>query len=91
MTVVDPAMDAAVALLETFADKAIRGNIDSQLLQHGAPWRHPPKVYNNSREKQQHWAQLQLMDCIEALAYTEFGVRTDTTLIVVRSSILVSL
>ncbi|KAH8941853.1 hypothetical protein BDL97_14G066900 [Sphagnum fallax] len=74
VTVVDPAMDAAVALLENFADKAIRGNIDSQLLQHGAPWRHPPKVYNNSREKQQHWAQLQLMDCIEALAYTEFGV-----------------
>jgi len=73
VTAVDPAMDAALGLLEQFADKATKGDIDSNLLQYGAPWRDFPK--NNNQERRQQWAKIQMMDFVQAFANTEFGVR----------------
>lgn len=72
VTVVDPAMEVAMKLLKNFVDKAIKGHVDGQLLQHGAPWRNFPKTGDANK---QQWARLQLMDFIEALGNAEFGVR----------------
>lgn len=72
VTVVDPAMELAMKLLKNFADKAMKGHVDGQLFQHGAPWRNFPKTDD---AKKQQWARLQLMDFLEALGNAEFGVR----------------
>ena len=65
-------MDTALGLLEQFADKAMKGDIDSNLLQHGAPWRDFPR--NDDKERRQEWARIQLMDFVQAFTDTEFGV-----------------
>eukprot|EP00249_Psilotum_nudum_P015883 c25569_g2_i1 orf=416-2212(+) len=73
VSAVDPAMDAAIGILEKFADDAWKGKIArSWIFRHGAPWRHPPKC--SQFEKRNHWARLQLMDYVEALSKAEFGV-----------------
>lgn len=73
VTAVDPAIDAALGLLEQFADKATKGDVDSNLLRHGAPWRNCPKSDNG--EIRQRWARIQMMDFLQAFTDTEFGVR----------------
>lgn len=73
VTAVDPAIDAALGLLEQFADKARKGAIDSNRLQHGAPWRDFPR--NDNKERRQQWARIQLMDFVQAFTDTEFGVQ----------------
>lgn len=72
VTAVDPAMYTALGLLEQFADKAMKGDIDSNLLQHGAPWRDFPR--NDDKERRQQWARIQMIDFVQAFTDTEFGV-----------------
>nr|XP_024361784.1 uncharacterized protein LOC112275554 isoform X2 [Physcomitrium patens] len=72
VTAVDPAMDAALALLEQFASKAMKGDIDGNLLQHGAPWRDFPR--NDDKQQRQRWARIQMVDFVQAFTSTEFGV-----------------
>lgn len=50
----------------------MKGDIDSSLLQHGAPWRDFPR--NDGIERRRQWAKIQMMDFVEAFADTEFGV-----------------
>ena len=65
-------MYTALGLLEQFADKAMKGDIDSNLLQHGAPWRDFPR--NDDKERRQQWARIQMIDFVQAFTDTEFGV-----------------
>ncbi|CAN1124259.1 Rab3 GTPase-activating protein catalytic subunit [Linum perenne] len=70
--VVNPAMDKAIATLQKFAKDARTGKIPKDRLRFGSPWRHPPK--RDDPSKYSKWAKLQLMDFIQTLANTEFGV-----------------
>ncbi|CAN1843427.1 Rab3 GTPase-activating protein catalytic subunit [Linum perenne] len=70
--VVNPAMDKAIAILQKFAEDARTGKIPKDRLRFGSPWRHPPK--RDDPSKSSKWAKLQLMDFIQTLANTEFGV-----------------
>ncbi|KAL3838249.1 hypothetical protein ACJIZ3_022840 [Penstemon smallii] len=69
VTVVNPAMDRALLLLEKFATDAQSGKIPKDKLRFGAPWRHPPKT-DNPRS----WAKLQLIDFVQSLVNADFGV-----------------
>ncbi|XP_058080798.1 uncharacterized protein LOC131228968 isoform X2 [Magnolia sinica] len=72
VTVVNPAMESALDILQKFAFDALNGRISKDRLHFGAPWRHPPRTDNpNQRLK---WAKLQLMDFIQSLVNAEFGV-----------------
>lgn len=73
VTAVDPGMDTALGMLEQFAAKAMNGDIDSNVLQHGAPWRDFPR--NDNKVRRQRWAKIQMMDFLQAFSDTEFGVR----------------
>ena len=73
ITVVNPAMDNALELLKKFAVDARSGKISKDKLRFGAPWRHPPKTDDPTLCMQ--WAKLQLMDFVQCLINTEFGVK----------------
>ncbi|CAN0914364.1 hypothetical protein LINGRAHAP2_LOCUS28526 [Linum grandiflorum] len=70
--VVNPAMDKAIAILQKFAEDARMGKIPKDRLRFGSPWRHPPK--RDDPVQSSKWAKLQLMDFIQTLANTEFGI-----------------
>lgn len=72
VTVVNPAMDKALSLLQRFANDAWNGKIPKDRLRFGAPWRHPPRTDNPALCLE--WAKLQLMDFIQSLVNAEFGV-----------------
>ncbi|KAJ9170024.1 hypothetical protein P3X46_018161 [Hevea brasiliensis] len=72
VTVVNPAMDKALGILQKFADDARSGKISKDILCFGAPWRHPPK--RDDPALYLEWAKLQLMDFVQCLVNTEFGV-----------------
>ncbi|XP_076938091.1 uncharacterized protein LOC143606094 [Bidens hawaiensis] len=72
VTVVNPAMDRALSLLEKFALDAQNGKIPKDKLRFGAPWRHPPKKDDPSLRLE--WAKLQLMEFIQCLVDAEFGI-----------------
>ncbi|GAA0146817.1 hypothetical protein LIER_06679 [Lithospermum erythrorhizon] len=72
VTVVNPAMDRALSVLQKFAMDAHRGKISKDKLRFGAPWRHPPRTDNPGVCHE--WAKIQLLDFIQSLSNTEFGV-----------------
>ncbi|KAK9750074.1 hypothetical protein RND81_02G171500 [Saponaria officinalis] len=72
LTVVDPAMDKALSLLEKFASDPHNGKIPKDKLRSGAPWRHPPRTDDPGRRLE--WAKVQLMDFVQSLVNAEFGV-----------------
>ncbi|KAI3702594.1 hypothetical protein L6452_28340 [Arctium lappa] len=72
VTVVNPAMDRVLSLLQKFALDAQRGKIPKDKLRFGAPWRHPPKKDDPCLRSE--WAKLQLMDFIQSLVNAEFGI-----------------
>ncbi|KAL1818068.1 hypothetical protein ACET3Z_020642 [Daucus carota] len=72
ITVVNPAMDKALSLVEKFAVDARSGKIPNDRLRFGAPWRHPPPA--SSTELLSRWAKLQLLDFVQSLVSTEFGI-----------------
>ncbi|XP_050207145.1 uncharacterized protein LOC126656592 [Mercurialis annua] len=72
VSVVNPAMEKALEILHKFAEDARNGKIPKDRLRFGAPWRHPPKRDEPILYSQ--WAKLQLMDFVQSLANTEFGV-----------------
>nr|GEV53759.1 embryo defective protein [Tanacetum cinerariifolium] len=72
VTVVNPAMDRALSLLQKFALDAQKGKIPKDKLRFGAPWRYPPSKDDPSLRSE--WAKLQLMDFIQCLVNAEFGL-----------------
>ncbi|XWS36745.1 hypothetical protein CRYUN_Cryun20dG0112100 [Craigia yunnanensis] len=72
ITVVNPSMDKALMLLRKFAFDAQSGKILEDRLCFGAPWRHPPSSDNPTTCME--WAKIQLMDFVQSLVNTEFGV-----------------
>ncbi|EEF37072.1 uncharacterized protein LOC8282564 [Ricinus communis] len=72
VSVVNPAMDKALAILQKFADDARNGKVPKDRLRFGAPWRHPPK--RDDPALCSRWAKLQLMDFVQSLVNTDFGV-----------------
>lgn len=71
-TVVNPAMDKALPLLEKFANDARIGKIPKDRLRFGAPWRHPPRV--DDPAKCSEWAKLQLLEFVHSFINAEFGI-----------------
>lgn len=69
---VNPAMDKALLLLQKFAVDAQRGRILKDRLRFGSPWRHPPRKIDPVLLTE--WAKLQLMDFVQSLVNTDFGV-----------------
>lgn len=65
-------MDRALALLQKFAADARNGKISKDKLRFGAPWRHPPKTADPTMSIE--WAKIQLMDFVQSLVNTDFGV-----------------
>lgn len=72
VTVVNPAMDKALSILQKFAVDARCGRISKDKLRFGAPWRHPPRTDNLTACLD--WAKLQLIDFVQSFVNTEFGV-----------------
>ncbi|KAF3443401.1 hypothetical protein FNV43_RR13083 [Rhamnella rubrinervis] len=72
ITVVNPAMDRAMALLQKFAVAAQGGKISKDRLRFGAPWRHP--LQTDEPTLCSKWAKIQLMDFVQSLINTEFGI-----------------
>ncbi|EOX93337.1 Embryo defective 1381 isoform 2 [Theobroma cacao] len=72
VTVVNPSMEKALMLLQKFADDARSGKILDDRLRFGAPWRHPPSSKDHTTRLE--WAKIQLMDFIQSLVNTEFGI-----------------
>ncbi|MCD9561524.1 hypothetical protein HAX54_020687 [Datura stramonium] len=72
VTVVNPAMDRALSLLQKFAVDARNGRILKDKLCFGAPWRHPPSSDDPTLCRE--WAKIQLMDFVQCLVNAEFGV-----------------
>ncbi|GKV11544.1 hypothetical protein SLEP1_g22792 [Rubroshorea leprosula] len=72
VTVVNPAMDKALKLLQKFATDARKGRISKDKLRFGAPWRHPPLADDPTLCME--WAKIHLMDFIQSFVNTEFGV-----------------
>lgn len=69
---VNPAIESALAILQKFAADVRNGKIPESRLQFGAPWRHPPSKDDPSATF--IWAKIQLMDFVQSLVNTEFGV-----------------
>lgn len=59
-------------LLQKFAFDVQSGKVLEDRLRFGAPWRHPPS--SDSPTTCMEWAKIQLMDFVQSLANTEFGV-----------------
>lgn len=72
VTVVNPAMDKALKLLQNFAAEAQSGKISKDKLCFGAPWRHPPRKDDSTLRFE--WAKIQLMDFVQSLVKAEFGL-----------------
>ncbi|KAG2716882.1 hypothetical protein I3760_03G148700 [Carya illinoinensis] len=72
ISVVNPAMDRALGLLQKFAADAQSGKISKDKLRFGAPWRHPPKTDDPTLCIK--WAKLQLIDFVQSFINTEFGI-----------------
>lgn len=72
VTVVNPAMDRALELLQKFANDAKNGKIPKDRLRFGSPWKHSSKLDDPTQCQQ--WAKLQLLDFVQSLINTEFGV-----------------
>lgn len=72
MTVVNPAMESALGILQKFAFDVREGKISKDRLRFGAPWRHPPHTVDATECLQ--WAKLQLMDFVQSLVNAEFVV-----------------
>ncbi|XP_048328289.2 uncharacterized protein LOC107417153 [Ziziphus jujuba] len=72
ITVVNPAMDRALALVQKFAVDAQSGKISKDKLRFGAPWRHPPQTDDPTLCFE--WAKIQMMDFVQSLVNTEFGI-----------------
>ncbi|XVF21040.1 hypothetical protein REPUB_Repub12eG0056200 [Reevesia pubescens] len=72
VTVVNPSMDKALMLLQKFAIDARSGKILEDRLRFGAPWRHSPSSADPTICME--WAKIQLMDFVQSLANSEFGV-----------------
>ncbi|QCE05018.1 hypothetical protein DEO72_LG9g18 [Vigna unguiculata] len=72
ITVVNPAMDRALELLQKFAIDVHSGKISEDRLRFGAAWRHPPQIDDPKLHKE--WAKLQLMDFVQSFANTGFAV-----------------
>lgn len=72
VTVVNPAMDKALEFLQKFAKDAKSGKIPKDRLRFGSPWKHPSKLDDPTQCQQ--WAKLQLVDFVQSLINTEFGV-----------------
>ncbi|KAH8517896.1 hypothetical protein H0E87_005713 [Populus deltoides] len=72
VTVVNPAMDKALEFLQKFAKHAKSGKIPKDRLRFGSPWKHPSKLDDPTQCQQ--WAKLQLLDFVQSLINTEFGV-----------------
>lgn len=71
-TVVNPAMEATLAILQNFASDVCNGKVPESRLPFGAPWRHPPP--KDDRVASVKWAKIQLIDFVQSLVNTEFGV-----------------
>jgi len=69
---VNPAMDKALEFLQKFAKDAKSGKIPKDRLRFGSPWKHPSKLDDPTQCQQ--WAKLQLLDFVQSLINTEFGV-----------------
>ncbi|WVZ64146.1 hypothetical protein U9M48_013710 [Paspalum notatum var. saurae] len=72
VSVVNPAMETALEMLQKFASDVREGKIPENRLSFGAPWRHPPR-YDNP-DLSYKWAKIQLMDFVQSFVNTEFGV-----------------
>ncbi|ONK81992.1 uncharacterized protein A4U43_C01F35000 [Asparagus officinalis] len=72
VTVVNPAIESALAILQKFAADVHNGKIPESRLQYGAPWRHPPSKDDPSATFK--WAKIQLMDFVQSFVNTEFGM-----------------
>ncbi|XP_057754481.1 uncharacterized protein LOC130973824 [Arachis stenosperma] len=72
ITVLNPAMDRALEILQKFAIDVCNGEVSKDRLRFGAPWRCPPQI--DDPILRMEWAKLQLMDFVQALVNTEFGV-----------------
>lgn len=72
ITVVNPALDRALEILQKFAIDVYNGKVSKDKLRFGAPWRHPPQI--DDPKLHMEWAKLQLMDFVQSFTNTEFGV-----------------
>ncbi|KAG7012018.1 hypothetical protein SDJN02_26926, partial [Cucurbita argyrosperma subsp. argyrosperma] len=72
VTVVNPAMDRALALLRARVVDVQNGLVSKDKLRFGAPWRHPPQ--SDDPRLSLDWAKIQLMDFVHSLVDAEFGV-----------------
>lgn len=69
----NPAMESALAIQKNFASDVRNVKVPENKLQFGAPWRHPPRSEDPAASFKS--AKIQLMDFVESLVNTEFGVR----------------
>ncbi|TVU11192.1 hypothetical protein EJB05_44761 [Eragrostis curvula] len=72
VSVVNPAMETALGMLQKFASDVRQGKVPENKLSFGAPWRHPPREENPDLSYK--WAKIQLMDFVQSFVNTEFGV-----------------
>jgi hypothetical protein len=72
VSVVNPAMENALKMLQKFASDVREGKVPENRLSFGAPWRHPPR--DDNPDLSYKWAKIQLMDFIQSFVNTEFGV-----------------
>ncbi|KAJ7960333.1 Embryo defective protein [Quillaja saponaria] len=72
IAVVNPAMDRALMLLQKFVVDVRSGKVSEDKLRFGAPWRHPPQTDDPTSHME--WAKLQLVDFVQSLVNTEFGI-----------------
>ncbi|KAH7684276.1 P-loop containing nucleoside triphosphate hydrolase protein [Dioscorea alata] len=72
VSVVNPAMESALVMLQKFACDVHDGKIPENRLPFGSPWRHPP--HSSHPAVCMKWAKLQLMDFVQSFVNAEFGV-----------------
>ncbi|XP_062194187.1 uncharacterized protein LOC133897471 [Phragmites australis] len=72
VSVVNPAMETALGMLQKFASDVSEGKVPENRLPFGAPWRHPPR--DGNPDLSYKWAKIQLMDFVQSFVNTEFGV-----------------
>lgn len=74
VTVVNPAMESALLIVQKFAFDVYNGKVSENQLHFGAPWRHPPCT--DDPVSSIMWAKIQLIDFVQTFVNTEFGVRS---------------
>lgn len=72
VSVVNPAMQTALSMVQKFASDVREGKIPENRLCFGAPWRHPPRT--DDPDISHKWAKIQLMDFVQSFVKTEFGL-----------------